>query len=555
MVPIGSGDNTLGILFIGSKTKYSFNEDQIRFFYTISNHFLTALQQLRLRHVLEERRMGNVVAEIPDGLLLLDSENRVRMSNTLAQKYLSTLNTPSETGERLTALNGHSLEKILNDSREGGHYEITTGGSSKETIFEITATSTSIEEQTGTLVILRDVSEIRMAQKALRQSERLAAVGQLAAGIAHDFNNILQGIIGYSELLQRSHELSGKSQKYLSNIVQQGQRAAYLINQILDFSRQSITKSQPFNAAPLIQETIKFFKRTIPGNIDLSLNVEIKQAMIKADIVHVQQVLTNMVINARDAMPDGGSLKIRLFSLTVEEGDTPPLPGMPQGRWIAFSISDTGCGIERDTLPRIFDPFFTTKEQGKGTGLGLSQAYGLISQDDGFIDVDSQTGQGATFTVYLPELIRKGQKKALQKAPVMTERGRRGKGRTILLAEDDPAVMDVNRSMLEDIGYAVITASNGREALEVCRRERQKISLILSDITMPEMNGVDLLKAVRREFSYIQVVLMTGYPLPVKDAGEFKAMEVICLQKPVNFQDIESALEQALDGGGERKLL
>ncbi|MFQ5328796.1 MAG: ATP-binding protein [Thermodesulfobacteriota bacterium] len=554
MVPIGSGENTLGILFIGSKTKHSFNEDQIRFFYTISNHFLTALQQLRLRHVLEERRMGNVVAEIPDGLLLLDSENRVRMINTLAEEYLRTLNTPAETGERLTALDGHSLKKILNDSSNGRHYEITVGSSSKERIFEITAKSTKIEEQLGTLVIIRDVSEIRMAQKALRQNERLAAVGQLAAGIAHDFNNILQGIIGYSELLQRGHDISEKSRKYLSNIVQQGQRAAYLINQILDFSRQSISKSQPFNIAPLIQETIKFFQRTIPGNIDLSLDVEMKQAMIKADIVHVQQVLTNMVINARDAMPDGGSLKIRLFSLVVADGAIPPIPAMPHGRWVAFSISDTGSGIDREVLPRIFDPFFTTKEQGKGTGLGLSQAYGLISQDNGFIDVDSQVGRGATFTVYLPELIRKGQK-PLQEPTGITESERKGEGRTILLVEDDPAVMDVNQSMLENMGYTVMTASNGVEALEVCRSDREKISLLLSDITMPAMNGIDLLKTVRRDFPSIQVVLMTGYPLPVKDVEEFKAMEVTCLQKPVNFQDLEVALEQALDEGEQRKLL
>ncbi|MCK5236128.1 MAG: response regulator, partial [Deltaproteobacteria bacterium] len=549
MVPLSSGGTTLGIIFIGSKEKYSFNEDQIRFFYTIANHFLTALQQLRLRHSMEERRMENVVAEIPDGLLLLDSENRIRMANPMAQEYLQLLNTntSSKPGEILTTMGGHSLEEILNSSKQSQHHEIAAGDSSTEIIFEIVSKKVRIKDSPRTLLIIRDVSEMRLTQKGMRQRERLAAVGQLAAGIAHDFNNILQGIIGYSELLERSPEISEKSRNYIKNIVQQGQRAAYLIKQILDFSRQSITKSQSFNLAPLIQETVKFFKRTIPENIDLSLDIEMDKAMIQADIVHVQQVLTNMVLNARDAMPDGGALKVRLHPFLLEKGDTPPITGMAHSRWVAFSVTDTGCGIASEVLPSIFDPFFTTKEQGKGTGLGLSQAYGLVKQDNGFIHVDSNPGEGATFTVYLPELLNDDVKEPV----LMTEIPLKGGGETILLVEDDAVVMDVNKSMLENLGYAVLTASNGREALEVCRSEHERITLLLSDITMPEMNGIELLNEVRGQFPSLKVILMTGYPLPGENVKDLKDMDVICLQKPVNLKQLASTLQHVFGEGRE----
>ncbi len=547
MVPLGSGGTTLGIVFIGSKEKYAFNEDQIRFFYTTANHFLTAIQQLRLRQSMEERRMENVVAEIPDGLLLLDSENRIRMANPMAQEYLQRLNanTSSKPGEILTALSNHSLEEILNSSKQSQHHEIAAGDSSTETIFEVVSKKMRIKDSPRTLLIIRDVSEMRLTQKGMRQRERLAAVGQLAAGIAHDFNNILQGIIGYSELLERSPEISEKSRNYIKNIVQQGQRAAYLINQILDFSRQSITKSQPFNLAPLIQETVKFFKRTIPENIDLSLEIEMDRAMIQADIVHVQQVLTNMVINARDAMPDGGTMKVRLCPFLLEKGDTPPITGMAHIRWVAFSVADTGCGIASEVLSRIFDPFFTTKEQGKGTGLGLSQAYGLVKQDNGFIHVDSNPGEGATFTVYLPELLNDDAKEPV----LMTEMPLKGGGETILLVEDDTVVMDVNKSMLENLGYTVLTASNGREALEVCRSEHERVDLLLSDITMPEMDGIELLQTVKEQHPSLKVILMTGYPLAGENVKELKDMDVICLQKPVNLKQLASVIQHVFGEG------
>ena len=248
----------------------------------------------------------------------------------------------------------------------------------------------------------RDTTVRRKIQARVEEQERLAAIGQLAAGIAHDFNNILTGIMGYAEIIQMESGAVGNIREYADLIVQQSWHAAQLIRQILDFSRTSLIERKPFDLFTFLQEAVQLLKRTIPENIQINLACEPGCYTIEGDRVQVQQALTNLVINARDAMPDGGRLTIGLARKTIAPRDRMLFERVGPGEWIVLSVSDTGMGIPADVLPRIYEPFFTTKETSRGTGLGLAQVYGIISQHEGVIDVHSEVGVGTTFRIYLP---------------------------------------------------------------------------------------------------------------------------------------------------------
>ncbi len=246
------------------------------------------------------------------------------------------------------------------------------------------------------------LTELKATQQQVLEQERLTAVGQLAAGIAHDFNNLLTGIIGFAELLQLDPAIPETARADLARIVKQGQRGAHLIRQILDFSRKSIRQPHPLDLVSFLKEAATSLEPTLPQNIHLLLAIDPHELPIKADPAQLQQLLTNLVLNARDALPNGGHLKLGLSRLTLEPGQPPPHPELPPGQWALLSVSDTGLGIPAEIQPRIFEPFFTTKEPGQGTGLGLAQVYGIVKQHDGYLDLTSQPGRGTTVTIYLP---------------------------------------------------------------------------------------------------------------------------------------------------------
>ncbi len=299
------------------------------------------------------------------------------------------------------------------------------------TVQDITERKKAESQREAALEALREskqrleqtLAELKATQEQIVQQERLAAVGQLAAGIAHDFNNLLTSMTGFAELVQMDPRVPEGVQPELSRIVKQGQRAGHLVQQILDFSRKSMRQPQPLKLAPFLKEAVKFLERTIPETIHIRLEIEAVESMIQADPTQLQQVLTNLAVNARDAMPEGGELKIRLSSLTLARGEESPGPDISPGEWVVLSVSDTGTGIPAEILPRIFEPFFTTRTP-EGSGLGLAQAYGIVKQHGGYIDVESHVGEptlgspgGTTFTIHLPALEKR------EEAP--RERGRK----------------------------------------------------------------------------------------------------------------------------------
>jgi len=392
----------------------------------------------------------------------------------------------------------------------------------------------------STAVIVRDITERMQMQEQIRAQDRLAAMGQLAAGVAHDFNNILTSMIGFAELTHRRADIPASAKADLKRIMEGGHRAAHLIRQILDFSRRSLMRRQALDLAPFLKETVRFLQRTIPEGIRIVLEMGTAQYTVFADANQLQQVLANLAVNARDAMPEGGELRLCLSTLTLEADHQ---TGMESGEWIALSVSDTGVGIPPEGLPHLYEPFFTTKDVGEGTGLGLAQVYGIVKQHEGFIDVETEMGNGTTFTIYLPPL---AVLEEVSKEEVPEEMPR-GHGETVLVAEDEPQVLGVCKAMLEHLGYRVLAAPSGSQALDLYDQYGEEIALVLADMMMPQMGGVELCHAVRSRNPDAKVVVMTGYPLRGAEGIALLEQGIVdWMQKPVDFVRLAQLMSQVL---------
>ncbi|GIK56079.1 MAG: hypothetical protein BroJett015_17420 [Chloroflexota bacterium] len=387
--------------------------------------------------------------------------------------------------------------------------------------------------------IFRDVTEKVAQDRQMQQQERMAAVGQLAAGIAHDFNNILAVIMLYADMMLRSNQLPPRAAMSVKTIVQQSSRAAELIQQVLDFSRRTVLEKQLVDLRPLLQNLTDMWQRTIPSSIQLRFDAGEDDVTIFADPTRIQQIFMNLVVNARDAMPDGGQLSLSLQRILAHQHPAPGLNAQIK-EWVKVTVADTGCGIPPDVIPRLFEPFFTTKEPGKGTGLGLAQVYGIVQQHDGHIELTSQVNKGTTFTLYFPALTQ----------PTLLHDTNEwhglylGQNQTILLIEDDPFVREALINSLTALKYKVISAHDGREALDIGRQKYQQIDLILSDMMMPHLNGLRLHSLLPAELKSKPFVLLTGHPL---DDAQIKLLEMDIagwLMKPVALEKLSQLLYQ-----------
>ncbi|HMR66142.1 MAG TPA: PAS domain S-box protein, partial [Anaerolineae bacterium] len=401
---------------------------------------------------------------------------------------------------------------------------------------------------TGMIGISTDITDLKQREKEHVRQQRLAAVGQLAAGIAHDFNNILTGIMGFAEILKYRPEMPQSVHPDLTRIIEQGKRAAQLTRQILDFSRQSLVELRPLDLKIYLNEMIKFLERTLPDTIQIQFAFSRLDHTINADPANLQHVITNLAVNARDAMPRGGLLSFDLSRKTLTLDEPPPRPGMAAGQWVKLAITDTGSGIAPEVVSHIFEPFFTTKPVGQGTGLGLAQVYGIVEQHRGYITVDSRVGQGTTFSLYFPALDT--QAVAADEAAKMTPLGN---GETILLVEDDPEVREVIRLMLETLNYRVLTAETGREALMLYRAWAGQIALVLTDAMMPIMDGFALAAALKAQTPELKVILMSGYLGISEFTAEVKQYIFLHLPKPLDRQQLAQALREALAGSCTEK--
>ncbi len=517
-IPLIARDRIIGHLEVFRRSPHRSDDEWRAFLDTLAGQAAIAVENATLfaetQRLLEEalaqaQLTQEIIDSAPEGMLVLDSQHRLVLANPAARSYLPILSEMS-VGETLAKLGGQPLSTFLRSFANDQPWSEVTWGQPPR-VYEVASQPLSAGQQAGGWVlVLRDVTVERERQRYQEMRERLATVGQLAAGIAHDFNNIMGSITLYTQLLRTGPNLSAKHEQYLAIIHGQSRHAADLIRQILDFSRSAPMEKTALDIAPLVKELIRLLERTLPENLYMELGYDRNQYVIYGDPTRLQQLLMNLAVNARDAMPLGGTLSFQLVALALTPGQTPPLPDMAPGKWLRLDVRDTGTGIDPEHLPHIFEPFFTTKEQGQGTGLGLAQVYGIVKQHDGSIGVESQPGQGTTFTVYLP---LHSEPPSPIDSSATNEAALPGDGTTILLVEDNLALRMAVSDSLEGLGYRIYTAADGIEALEILDQQANTISLMLSDLVMPRMGGVELAQAARRRHPTLKIVMMTGHPL------------------------------------------
>lgn len=485
-------------------------------------------------------QVREIMNTIPEGLLLLEENGCVTLTNPAAQNYLKLLNRANQAGDLLERLGNYSLRELLNSPVHGLFHEVQVNSH----VFEILSRPVADETTSRRWVMLiRDVSNERETQRQFHQQGRLAAVGQMAAGIAHDFNNILAVILLYSEMALNTPDIPPRLIERLRIIAQQSRRASELIEQILDFSRRSILERQPMDLLPFLKEQVKLLGRTLPENIYVDLTAEPGKYLVDADATRVQQMLLNLAVNARDAMPLGGKLSICMSARRTGQ----PIPCVACGEvtggdWICLEVQDSGCGIDAKDLPYIFEPFYTTKGLGKGTGLGLSQVFGIVKSHEGHISVKSRLGTGTSISLYLP-----AEKQSLEdRSETDPSALVRGKGQTILLVEDEAATRQALAEGLMLINYRVVSVANGRDALEYLIQRPEHINLILSDVVMPQMGGVALLHTLREKHFTTPVIFMTGHPIPLDDEQDKELKGVVWLQKPLHLKQLSQIIDRAL---------
>ncbi len=409
---------------------------------------------------------------------------------------------------------------------------------------EITSHVVDFGGRRGEIVLANDVTAGMRLEEQLRQAQKMESVGLLAGGVAHDFNNVLTAIIGYGNLLQMKLAKTDPLRSYAENIITTAQRAAQLTQSLLAFSRKQVINPVPIELNGIILRVEKLLKRLIREDIELITRLAPADTTVMADSVQVEQVLMNLVTNARDAMPGGGTLTI---STEIEElhKDLVAVHGYGKpGTYVRLSIADTGAGMDERTRERIFEPFFTTKEMGKGTGLGLASVYGLIKQHQGFIDVESEPGRGTTFHVYFPALKLK---RGTEKAGAPAEEVLKGGTETLLVAEDDEIIRTLTSSILTEFGYTVIVAKDGNDAVSVFRENRDRINLLLLDVIMPRKSGKDACEEMRSIKPDIKVLFISGYSADMISKEGILEKGSGFISKPVSPSELLRKVREALD--------
>jgi len=394
------------------------------------------------------------------------------------------------------------------------------------------------------VIVNRDVSARKQLEEQFRQSQKMEAVGRLSGGVAHDFNNILGVIIGYAEFLQERMSPEDSLRGSVDEILKAGKRAASLTRQLLAFSRQQVLDPKVIDLNSVVLDMEKLMRRLIGEDIELSTPLSPDVGHVKADQGQLEQVIMNLAVNARDAMPQGGKLTISTENMVMDQEFVRryPYPVQP-GPYICLTVTDSGIGMDAETKARAFEPFFTTKEKGKGTGLGLSTVYGVVKQSGGYIDIYSTPGKGTSFKIYLPRVDDAIKAHGPSAGPAASFEGKE----TILLAEDEESLRKLTRTTLESLGYLVLEANDGVEALEVSEQHDGPIHLLLTDVVMPGMGGHTLSQELTRRRPETRIVYMSGYTGqavgsqgPIEPGSDF-------LSKPFTRETLARKIREALD--------
>ncbi len=501
---------------------------------------------------MSEERYRSLFDDAMDMIHIVDSEGRIIDANPAELERL---------GYTRDELMGRPLLEIIHpDERE------TTRSNMKEA-FEgeaIQMYETALVTRDGTMVevevsvspqyeddravcvraILRDITERRALEQQLAQAQKLEALGQLAGGIAHDFNNLLMSISGSAKLLGFRFSENGAETQELVTIRETVERGAGLTRRLLAIARQQVLKIEVLDLSAVVEDELKILRWLIPESIEIDLRLAEGLPVVGADSGQLGQVLMNLMVNARDAMPDGGAITVTTRGAVVDDDTTLNRPGVRAGAYVCLSVNDTGVGMDAETLTHIFEPFFTTKVESEGTGMGLPTVYGIVRQHEGFIEVESAPGEGTRFEVFLPVATGPADKKSSS-----GEHDALSGDEKVLVVEDEAAVRAAVAGMLEALGYTVVEAADGEEALELLEGGTA-IDLVVSDVVMPKMGGRELLEGARKLTPQVPFLFSSGYTNEkLRDLLETEE-QTSFIAKPYTMERLSRAVRQALGGRG-----
>jgi PAS domain S-box-containing protein len=553
LVPILHHDVLLGVLALNGPAAFELDAEDRELLESFAGQAALAIRNARLYEDARDARdfLRSIAEHSPAGIVTTDVRGHVtyfspRAEELLGYRAAEVIGRPVAEFQRggRDAARG-LMQRLLEESRIREHETeiLARDGRWVECRFSLALLRDAAGTTIGTLAILEDTSERKRLEAQLRQAQKMEAVGRLAGGIAHDFNNLLAVIMGHSDLIKSVLRKGDALGHDVEQIRRASERAATLTRQLLAFSRRQFLQPQVIDVNTLVGNLATMLRRLIGEHIQLELRLDTAAGRVSADPGQLEQVVMNLTVNARDAMPQGGLLTLETGPAMLDDAFVSTHPGSSRGAHVRLSIEDTGCGMTPEVLSHLFEPFFTTKEPGRGTGLGLSTVYGIVKQHRGYIDVQSEPGRGSTFAVYLP---RVDAKPATERTAVR-ERLMPGGRETILFVEDEVALRDLMHRVLTNGGYTVLTAGDGLEALALVEAHPGRIDLAVTDVVMPRMSGPELAARLRARDPGIRLLYVSGYTAdqlrPQTDLGTDAAL----LAKPFTSDGLLGKVREVLD--------
>ena len=532
LIPLRCGDETIGLLQLNDHRTDRFNLDDIHFLEALGTSIGIGFTRFSDREEIE--RLARFPSENPNPVMRISDEGVIQHANSAATPLMVAMGV--HVGEKVPATWLKRVQQVIAGGKvlEG---EETVDG-------QIIAFSlTPISGHDYVNLYGRDVTEQRAIEAQLRQAKKLESIGRLAGGVAHDFNNLLMGIMNYAELCRDKIEPDHPIREWLDEITLEAARSAKLTHQLLAFARKQIIAPRVIDLNDGISSMLKMLRRLIGEDIAIDWRPGAGAWHVKIDPTQVDQILANLAVNARDAIGGTGSITIETRTATLDPSYCAEHSGSLPGDYMLLTVTDSGCGMDQETLQNIFDPFFTTKDEGDGTGLGLATVYGIVKQNDGFINVTSEPGHGTTFKLYLPRCI---DAEASAEAAEASSEPTRG-SETVLLVEDEKSIRITVQIFLEDLGYTVLVAENPEEALSVAAEHDGEIDLLITDVIMPGMNGRDLANRLSELRPAMEYLFISGFTADVIAQRGVLDNSVHLLSKPFGRDALARKLREVLD--------